>query len=85
MSVQNIFLICSARDVHAGRSSFFASMQISAIKLLSMTEVRLVHIDEVDKAGSEWAIDLELHKHNPLGEDIRLQFHSGCHEMAGFQ
>jgi integrase/recombinase XerD len=49
------------------RIRFVASMQVNAIKLLNLTEARPIYSREVTRAGSQWAIDEEIHKHHRRG------------------
>jgi integrase/recombinase XerD len=56
------------------RIRFVASMQVNAIKLLNLTEARPIHSHEIKRAGSQWAIDQELHKHNPRGRASTYNF-----------
>jgi site-specific recombinase XerD len=53
---------------------FIGSMQVNAIKLLNLREARLIHSAEVVEAGSRWANDQELHKHNRRGKGSAYNF-----------
>jgi hypothetical protein len=61
-----------------------ASMQLNAIRLLELREARLIHSSEVAEAGSRWAIDTELHKHNKPGKASAYRFNQIVSQWLAF-
>ena len=49
-------------------------MQLNAIELLNLREARIIKSCEVQRAGSEWAIDMEMHKHKQCGKSSAYNF-----------